>query len=183
MVKIPDLVSLDWDRQYRIIPSKFPPINFFEDLVDPALMDELAHIEGLTNDRLRDDIGEIVLVANDDRVSGPGSSPVMASFTHIGRSSRFTNGTFGIYYAANSMKTAVSETSHHRSIFLSATNEEPCEIDMRVYVGEVVKEMHDIRDIAVYGDFHDPEEYSTPQAFGLEMKKALEILTGNAWQY
>ncbi|MDA3868581.1 MAG: RES family NAD+ phosphorylase [Gammaproteobacteria bacterium] len=168
---MPDLVRLDWERQYRIIPSKFPSINFFEDLANPALMDELAYIEGLTNDRLRDEIGEIALVAKDDRVSGPGSSPVMASFTHIERSSRFTDGTFGIYYAANSLKTAISETSHHRSIFLSATNEDACEIDMRVYVGEVAKEMHDIRDITVYGDFHDPEDYSKPQAFGLEMKK------------
>ena len=172
---MPELVSLDWENQYRIIPSKFPPINFFEGLADPALMDELAYIEGLTNDRLRDDIGEIVLVAEDDRVSGPGSSPVMAPFTHIGRKSRFTDGTFGVYYAAKSMQTAIKETSHHRAKFLSSTNEEACEIDMRVYVGEVVKETHDVRDITTYADLHDPDDYSKSQAFGLEMKK------GNSW--
>ena len=175
VANMPDLINLDWKNQYRIIPSKFPPINFFEDLADPALMDELAYIESLTNDRLRDDIGEIVLVANDDRVSGPVSSPVMAAFTHIGRKSRFTNGTFGVYYAAKSMETAIKETSHHRAIFLSSTNEKACEIDMRVYFGEVVKEMHDVRDMTTYADLHDPDDYSKSQAFGLEMKKA------NSW--
>ena len=172
---MPEPINLDWENQFRIIPSKFPPINFFEELADPALMEEVAYIESLTNDRLRDDIGEIVLVAKDDRVSGPGSSPVMAAFTHIGRKSRFTDGTFGIYYAAKSMQTAIKESSHHRAKFLSSTNEEACEIDMRVYVGEVVKEVHDVRDIAAYDDLHNPDDYSKSQAFGLEIRKV------NSW--
>ncbi len=73
-------------------------------------MDELFYIEGLTNDRLRDQAGDIALVAPVDRICGPGSSPVMAAFTHVGLASRFTDGTFGVYYAGESLETAIAET-------------------------------------------------------------------------
>ena len=55
----PPITELDWPHQYRIIPSEYPPINFFEQLVAPELMDELYYLESLTNDRLRDEVGDI----------------------------------------------------------------------------------------------------------------------------
>ena len=36
---LPD--ALAWDSQYRIVPSRYLPVNFFEDLVDPELMEEV----------------------------------------------------------------------------------------------------------------------------------------------
>jgi len=131
----PPLSELDWKHQYRIVPSEFPPIDFFETLVEPGLMGELFYLEGLTNDRLRDEAGDIALVDPEDRVSGPGSSPVMAAFTHIGVESRFSDGSFGVYYAAKSLKTAIEETKFHRARFLAYTREDAGEIAMRVYVG------------------------------------------------
>lgn len=166
----PSAIQLNWDKQYRIIPSKYPPINFFEELVDPALMDEVFYIESLTNDRLREEAGEISLVPVADRVSGEGSSPVMAAFTHIGHPSRFTDGSFGIYYASNTLDTAIAETTYHRTIFLNYTQEEPGEIDMRVYIGEVMKPLHDIRSSA-YDFLHDPDNWNPSQAFGKAMKQ------------
>ncbi len=73
-MRIPREISLDWPRQYRIIPSIYPPIDFFENLVDSDLMDELHYIESLTNERLRDEVGDISLVSPKDRFSGLGSS-------------------------------------------------------------------------------------------------------------
>lgn len=169
--RMPPLSELDWRHQYRIIPSEFPPINFFETLVAPELMEELFYLEGLTNDRLRDEAGDIALVDPEDRVSGPGSSPVMAAFTHIGVESRFSDGSFGVYYAAQSMETAIEETKFHRARFLAYTREDPGEIDMRVYVGEVAKPLHDVRG-AQYGHLHDPDDWRPSQAFGLEMRAA-----------
>ncbi|MFW2373161.1 MAG: RES family NAD+ phosphorylase [Gammaproteobacteria bacterium] len=166
----PGEVDLDWENQYRIIPSRFPPVNFFEAMVDPALMDELFYIESLTNDRLRQEAGEISLVPVDDRISGPGSTPLMAAFTHSGCDSRFSDGSFGIYYAANSQETAIAETRYHRAKFLNDTNEDAGEIDMRVYIGEVVRPMHDIRS-SVYDFLHHPDDYKPSQAFGLELKQ------------
>ncbi len=168
------IVELDWNHQYRIIPSIYPPINFFETLVDPALMDTLYYIESLTNDRLRQAVGDIALVSTEDRMAGPGSTPVMAAFTHIGSSSRFSDGNYGVYYAANNMDTALAESAHSRSIFLACTNEAPGEIDMRVYIGEVAKPLYDVRGMG-YDDLHLPDEHRYSQAFGQTMKDA------NAW--
>jgi hypothetical protein len=132
-------------------------------------MEELFYIEGLTNDRLRAEAGDIALVDPEDRVSGPGSSPVMAAFTHIGTESRFSDGSFGVYYAAKSLGTAIEETKFHRARFLGYTQEDPGEIDMRVYVGAVAKPLHDVRG-AEYAHLHDPHDWRPSQSFGLEMR-------------
>ncbi len=150
----------EWEHQYRIISSEYPPVNFFETLVDLELMEELFFIEDLTNDRLRDEAGDIALVAPEDRVCGPGSSPVMAAFSHVGLASRFTDGSFGVYYAGESLETAIAETKFHRERFLGYTKEEPGEIDMRTYVGEVAQPMHDIR--LDHAELHDPDTGTYP---------------------
>lgn len=175
-METPKTVQLNWEKQYRIIPSEYPAINFFENLVEPELMEELYYIESLTNERLRDEVGDISLVPAKDRISGPGSSPVMAAFTHTTPDcpSRFSNGKFGVYYAARSLKTAIAETKHHRARFLAYTEEDAGEIDMRVYIGEVIKPMHDIRDER-YQALLNPDDWQASQAFGQQLK------TNNAW--
>lgn len=169
----PPLTELDWAHQYRVIPSEYPPINFFESLVDPELMGELYYIESLTNDRLRDEVGDISLVPPEDRVGGPGSSPVMAAFTHISTDcpSRFSDGRYGVYYASSTLDTAIEETRVHRARFLAYTNEEPGEIDMRVYIGEVVKPLHDIQGDG-YETLHDPDDWAPSQDFGRSMHES-----------
>ena len=82
----------EWDTAWRIINSAFPPISVFEDTLDPADLDIAFALESLTNDRLRDQAGLIARVTPQDRLCGAGSTPVMAAFTHIGRASRFTDG-------------------------------------------------------------------------------------------
>lgn len=166
----PLLVELSWKHQYRIIPSEYPPINFFERLVDPSLMEELFYIESLTNDRLRNEAGDISLVPVQDRVCGPGASIVMAAFTHAGVASRFSDGSFGVYYAANTQHTAIAESKFHRARFLAYTREEPGEIAMRVYIGEVVKPLHDVRSDD-YQALHATDDWAPAQIFGQAMRE------------
>ena len=178
-MQTPTTITLDWTYQYRVISSEFPPINFFEKLVDADLMDELYYIESLTNDRLRNEAGDIALVAKEDRLCGPGSSPVMAAFTHTSLScpSRFSDGSYGVYYASKSLNTAIEETKYHRTLFLTHTQEDPGEIDMRVYIGEVTKPLHDIRN-DVYEKYHLPSNWAPSQDFGraLHMKQSWGIV-------
>lgn len=163
------LVSLNHQKHYRIIPSSFPPINFFEDLVDPSEMDILWEIEGLTNERLREERGDISLVLPEDRVCGRGTSVVMAAFTHIHKPSRFTDGSYGIYYAGLTEETAIRETVYHREQFLKATQEMACEITMRAYQGLLTKQLHDVRSPA-YRELHNPDNYLSSQAFGKKLR-------------
>lgn len=95
----PRPVQLRWHKIYRVVAAKHPPINVFEDIVPARRLDMAWHIEGLTNDRLRDENGTAPLVPDEDRVSGHGASIVMAPFTHLGRASRFSDGSYGVYYA------------------------------------------------------------------------------------
>lgn len=173
----PSEINLSWEHTFRVIPSRFPPVNFFEELVDPALMEELFHVESLTNDRLREEVGDIFLVSPEDRVSGRGSSVVMAAFTHISinRQSRFSNGTFGVYYAARTLETAIREKAHHTEIFLAATNQDPAPVTMRVYQsGKILRPLIDVRE-ASFSHLHDPSNYVVSQAFGEAQKRR------NAW--
>lgn len=158
-------IELKLQKQFRIIPSVFPTINFFEDLVDKDEMEILWEIESLTNERIREEVGDIFMVPKEDRISGPGSSVVMAAFTHIGKPTRFSDGSFGIYYAAFSKETAIRETVFHREAFLRATQEEACELTMRLYEGKITKPLHDIRDSS-FQKYHNPNHYKVSQAFG-----------------
>lgn len=167
----PRRITLRWPRIYRIVPSKHPPVNFFAAVVGPQQMEMAWYLEGLTNDRLRDESGDSPRVMAEDRVTGPGSSIVMAAFTHIGRPSRFTDGSYGVYYAAKNLETAVHETAYHRARFLAATREPPGEIDMRAHVGRVAKPMLDIRG-AAFKSLHHPNDYSGSQVFAKPLREA-----------
>jgi len=160
----PRHVTLRWQKSYRIVAAKHPPINVFENIVSARQMEMAWYLEGLTNDRLRDETGEAPIVAPSERVTGPGASIVMAAFTHLGRPSRFSDGSYGVYYAAHSLETAVRETAYHRGRFLAATREPPCEIDMRAYVGRPLKPLMDLRPER-YANLHDPDDYGPSQAF------------------
>jgi hypothetical protein len=167
----PQQIRLRWQKIYRVVASKHPPINVFENIVGAHQMETAWYIESLTNDRLRDESGAAPLVAPEDRLQAPGASIVMAAFTHIGRPSRFSDGSYGVYYAARTLETAVRETAYHRARFLAATQEAPGEIDMRAYVGRPLKPMLDIRG-AKYDALHDPQDYSAAQAFAKPLRDA-----------
>lgn len=157
---------------YRLVPSHFPPIPLFENLLDPDELDAAYALESLTNDRLRDQVGEIALVASEDRVTGTGTTPIMAAFTHAGVASRFTDGRYGVYYAGLDLDTAIAESTFSRARFMSATNEKPQILTMRCYQCKINTQLVDVR-----GDpkAHDPDSFSYAQALGAECKKNNEM--------
>ncbi len=160
---------------YRLIPSHFPPIGLFENLLDPQELEAAYALESLTNDRLQDEVGNIALVAPEDRVTGPGTTAIMAAFTHAGTESRFTKGLYGVYYAGLDLDTAIEESKFSRSRFLQATNEGPQILTMRCYHCVVDATLADLR-----GDpkVHDPDSFVHAQAVGERLKQqdALGIL-------
>lgn len=168
----PLLSPVVWRPCYRIVASRFPPISLFESVADPADLEAVYLIEAMTNDRVRDEAGDLALVPPEDRVSGPGSSPIMAAFTHLNPDgSRFSDGSFGVFYAGNTIAVAVAETSHHRAGFMAFTHEAPQELDMRVYAVDLEAELHDIRGgNLIYGDIHDPDTYLASQALALTLR-------------
>jgi len=140
------VAHIEWKPCWRIIPSRFPPIALFERVTEPDDLEAIFELESMTNPRLRNEVGEIGLVSPEERMSGPGTSIIMAAFTHLNpEGSRFSDGTYGVFYAANNLETAIAETRHHRERFMRATKQEHMELDMRVYVTDLDGELHDLR--------------------------------------
>jgi hypothetical protein len=164
--------AVEWQPSYRLIPSRYPTVGLFDRIADPADIDVVVAIESLTNARIRDELGQLHLVPREQRISGPGSTPIMAAFTHLNpEGSRFTDGSYGVYYATESLHTAVAEVSHHRALFLSRTAEPPMDVDLRLITAGLRAELHDARalrdtDPAIYHPVH----YSAPQALGRALR-------------
>ena len=165
-----------WPQAWRVIASRYPPIDLFERLTpDPAVWEALIALEQLTNPRVRDEVGEIALVPPEDRVTGPGASYVMASFTHVNpKGSRFSDGRYGVYYAAAELETAVAETIHHFEAFARAAGDPPRTEQMRVLVGGVDADFEDVAALpeAQRAPILDPADYSAAQAYARRLRAA-----------
>lgn len=159
-----------WPQTFRIIRSIHPPIDLFEDIAAPRDWEALAAVEEKTNPRIRFEIGDIGKVPAKRRVSGPGASYVMAPFVHCStlRPGRFSDGSYGIYYAGDSEEVAIAETIHHHQKFMRATEEPPgWTSDFRVLAGSVDRDLDDVD--AVPGVL-DPDDYSASQAEGKALR-------------
>ena len=140
------IARIVWTPCWRIIPSRFPPIQLFERVIDPDDLEAVFELDGLTNPRLRDAVGELELVPPGDRVSGLGTSVIMGAFTHLNpMGSRFSDATYAVFCVANSLDTAIAETRYHRERFLNATAQRKMELDTRVYRIDRDGLLHDLR--------------------------------------
>jgi hypothetical protein len=117
-------------------------------------------------------VGNIALVPAAERVSGPGSSVIMAAFTHPNPDgSRFSDGSYGVFYAGATLATAISETRYHRQRFMQATSQPRMELDMRVYVVDLDGALHDISGKrAALALVHHPDDYAAGQALAVRLR-------------
>lgn len=163
-----------WRQAWRIIASRYPPIHLFEALTpDPAVWEALIELEQLTNPRVRDEIGQIQLVPPEDRVTGPGASYVMASFTHLNpKGSRFSDGSYGVYYAAREIETAIAETIHHFEAFARDSGDPVRTEEMRVIVGSIDHQLEDIGALPAQESaaILDPDSYAASQAYAARLR-------------
>lgn len=167
------LTQIDWRPAYRIVPTRFPTINLFDRVASPDDFDALFALEAMTNARIRDDIGDIALVPPNERRYGPGSGPIMAAFTHLNPlGSRFSDGSYGVFYAAREKAAAIAETRYHQARFLAATNEAPIQLQMRVYHVDVLGQLHDLRAVDCENEIYQPDSYIASQSVGRKLRAA-----------
>ncbi len=162
--------TVEWPGSVRIVRSRFPPIDLFEDIADPADWPLLISAEQKTNPRLMESIGNLDLVPPGRRIGGPGASWLMAPFVHVSadRPSRFSRGRFGVLYAGREFETALLETIHHHSRFMARTREPAgWTSQFREIVLDIRGALHDVRgSYPGYAAILHPDDYAEARALG-----------------
>ena len=86
---------------------------------------------------------------------------------------RFTDGSYGVFYAGLTLATAIAETRHHRTHFLEATDEPAQELDMRVYAVDLGASLHDIRgQRKALSALYHPSSYAVSQGTARTLREA-----------
>jgi hypothetical protein len=158
------VTALDWKRSYRVVSSKYPVVSVYDRIADARNFQAILEVEALTNPRVREEAGDYRKIRPQDAIAGPGSTPVMASFAYSGPS-RFTDGSYGVYYAAHEEETAIAESRYWTQKFLSATNEPSIDVDKRMYSARIRGSYDDLRSRSKRSRVYDPNSYAYSQAY------------------
>ncbi|HNT39436.1 MAG TPA: RES family NAD+ phosphorylase [Rubrivivax sp.] len=170
----PERRRVRWPQACRIVPTRYPAVTLFDRVADAADFEALYALEAMTNERVRDELGQVQRVPPEQRRYGAGSGPIMAAFTHVNlEGSRFSDGGWGVFYAARERETAIAETRHHHARFLQATAQPPMHLPMRLYHVAIDARLHDLRPrTADFEACHDPDSYVASRALARQLRAA-----------
>ena len=56
-----------WRPSHRLVPSRFPPVGLFDRVARPEDLEAVFELEAMTNDRVRDEAGQVTLVSPQER--------------------------------------------------------------------------------------------------------------------
>lgn len=153
-----------WRPSHRLVPSRFPPVGLFARVADARDLEAVYALEAMTNDRVREAAGELALIPASERIAGPGTTPIMAAFTHLNpEGSRFSDGSYGVYYCAQELDTALAEVRHHQERFLRRTGEGPLRLELRLYLADLDANLADVRNRP---ECHLPDDYGPSRQLG-----------------
>ncbi|MNI16716.1 RES domain protein [compost metagenome] len=163
-------------QAYRLVNSKFPPVALFDDVADADAFEVLYQIQALTNPRLENEVGRLELIRRSEIPFGiPGCSYATAPFTHVNPSgSRFSDGSFGVLYLADTVETALAEVKHHQSLYWSKVPR--LNYERFVFRGLSCSfrqtAMKDATTVALSDPIYDPDDYSVARRLGKMVRKA-----------
>jgi hypothetical protein len=163
---------LHWKRAWRIIPTLYPEEKIYAPIASKGDWTAILEIERLTNSGVRQEAGDAQFLRLVDIL------PKGKSAYYIGRpfafpaTSRFSDGHFGIFYAAKDLETAITERAHHTAQFLEATSQPAGTLKQRVLTARVHGRLHDLRKQRVkWRRLYRLDDYVESQAFGAALWK------------
>jgi len=152
---------------HRLIPSRYSRDTVLARAADPADLDEVFHLDNLTNDRLLAG-HELLLpaIGSHELVFGiRHASIINAAFTHATPSgSRFNGPDRGAWYAAFELRTSQREVAHHKAIALAEIDHFYDNVTYDDYLADFTDSFHDIRSAPAFAPCLDPDSYSKSQA-------------------
>lgn len=173
MTQEPPQIEFKGENAWRVIPSRYPTIDLYEDVASADELEAVWAIEAITNERLKEQAGELSRVPKEDWLVGlHGGSYVMAAFTHLNpEGARFTTGDFGGYYCAPQLDTAVKETVYHQERFFGYTREPAQKVQMRVLFTTFDATLSDITgEPFLSSPLYHATDYSQSKAFAQTQK-------------
>ena len=170
MVESARLVRVEWLKYFRIIRTAYPQIELFEDVQqNPADWESVIESKYEEDATFWNSAGILSNVPPTRRVGGSGASWVMSPFVH-NSPSRFSNGSYGIFYAGNSEQVAIDETIYHHERQMSDFQAVPNRTsDFQLLVGSIATELHDVDHVP---GTRDPDDYNLSQQAGMELRNA-----------
>jgi len=157
-------------QAYRLVNSKFPPIDLFDDVADAEEFEILYQLQALANPRLHNETGRLELIPRSEIPFGiPGCSYATAPFTHVNPAgSRFSDGSYGVLYLADSMETALAEVRHHQEQYWS--NVEGLNFERFVFRGLSCQfneaGLLDATSVPMSEPIYDTDDYTHSRQFG-----------------
>lgn len=163
-------------RAYRLVNSRFPPIDLFDDVADASEFEALYQLQALTNPRLQNEIGRIALIPVAEIPFGiAGCSYAVGPFTHVNPAgSRFSSGAFGVLYVADVMETAVAEVRYHQNHYWSKVTGLSYERFLFRGLSCTFNEAasRDATVLSLSDPIYDPDDYSHAHQLGHAAKRA-----------
>ena len=168
---LPATTTLHHDDTHRLIPTRYLPgdVSVLSRLAGSRCdLDDLAELEGATNDRLIGEANRLPGISVHELVFGvPNFHIVNASFTHAAPSgSRFNSPDRGAWYAAFAFDTAYTEVGYHFGEELREIPswKEPESRTYRDYLADFRADFHDLRGDSENAGCLDPTSYVASQA-------------------
>lgn len=141
---------VQWSGEaFRLIPSRFPPVNVYEGLTANDRQNEIVAIENMTNPRLRS-LGRLQPTAHGDAGADPRlQNWNLAPFAYGNPDgSTFFSEDQPCLELAFERQTALAVSVAKRQSFMEATQEAPIGLDMRMLCTPVSGTFWDLRNIA-----------------------------------
>lgn len=161
-------------RAYRLVNSKFPPIAVFDDVANAEDFEALFALQALTNPRILSQEGRLELLPRSEIPFGiPGCSYAVAPFTHVNpEGSRFSDGSYGVLYLADTIETAIAEVRYHQQAYWSRVS--ALRYERFVFRGLVAQFVQtnilDALSVPAKDPIYSPSDYSAARLLGAQAR-------------
>lgn len=160
-------------RIHRVCSSLAPPVRALRALADSADIEPVLALEALTDPlakTVRDAISTIPIV---DRYTGSFGPEIMTPFV-LPSPSRFSDGSYGVLYAAEALRTAIAERRFHYQRWLAQANTPATLLPVLALCASYRGVTHDATTLsgplaaAIYDP--DPARYAAAQGYGSRVR-------------
>ena len=163
---------ITWSQSQRVIATRFPSKHLFEGVAAQDDWDNLERLANLTSPRVQQSESGWGMFKATDCATGEGANLIMAPFAYRhADGSRFTDGTYGAYYAGRDLKTAIDETVYHAEKFARDSRLPPITFEKQVLEARIAGAFHDLRKSLPDKKILSKDSYAVSQPFACKLRE------------